>query len=795
MLILVILTGCTVLQKPAALTQPWTYSSLRAISSTQISGDPTRDLTAIYTRQVGPEWQVRLDFLDLSSPPNCDLYIALDTRSGGTNTLPLDASAALQWDTLLVIPASGQIQALSSDPLDPGRIIPKPGMRIRVLRDPVMDKMEISFNRTALDAPLGFKVQVWVTAAGSKAVSDSLGPVRSDGTPPPPANVLLAFWNTLPAYTPAQALRRWDGAHTGPLGGRHGLSNLLHAARSTNTPIALLDLKLPASLAALDSVEGTKFVDKLNTLGLLILPDNLPGFASDQLPVPLPKWSLARFQSDSRQVGVAFGIPPGPFVFAPYGLSENIQPALRSTRMTFIPASPDTPELLPVQVARWGNLKALPIPGYGSPSQPVPQASLDGPTLAVRHALVQTAASENMQTNSILVLGGDLPQMAWGNPNAAIATMRYLQGHPWIHVLDGQELLATPPTDPAAGRYDPAVASVSSASDAVIAKLQRAPDNEIRTEAWQMVEALFAPAFPNPAELPALRASYLGQVNTLLEAADWAACEKDGQNPASGCPEAEKVNVDCTRDVDLDGQPECLLVSDQFFGVFETSGAYLSFAFALDPQGNAHQIIAPSSELLSGLSESSSWDLSAGANADPEVYPGAFGDLTPLGSIDTQTVYQPEIQADGIVFSSPDGKRVKTFQLSSNRLRVTYHSSDPLTTQIPLVLDPWLRFTPGWFDEYESAQDGETWSWAVRPFSQASTSSSVFAADPFQVKIDSSAVFSTQTFKDSEGILASPENPNRDNPPGHFLPFPMALVEIHSQQDFSVNLDFLSMGK
>jgi hypothetical protein len=89
--------------------------------------------------------------------------------------------------------------------------------------------------------------------------------------------VLLAFWNTVPAYTPAQALRRWDGAHTGPYGERHGLHLLLQAVRRSKVPVVLLDLKTPAALSALDFLGKLPQIQNLSTQGLLILPEALPG--------------------------------------------------------------------------------------------------------------------------------------------------------------------------------------------------------------------------------------------------------------------------------------------------------------------------------------------------------------------------------------------------------------------------------------------------------------------------------------------------------------------------------------
>jgi hypothetical protein len=53
-----------------------------------------------------------------------------------------------------------------------------------------------------------------------------------------------------------------------------------------------------------------------------------------------------------------------------------------------------------------------------------------------------------------------------------------------------------------------------------------------------------------------------------------------------------------------------------------------------------------------------------------------------------------------------------------------------------------------------------------------------------EVLTDSS--ISAQMFTDSRGHLSIPEDPNFDYPKGHYLPFPMALLELESQGDFTV---------
>jgi hypothetical protein len=43
-------------------------------------------------------------------------------------------------------------------------------------------------------------------------------------------------------------------------------------------------------------------------------------------------------------------------------------------------------------------------------------------------------------------------------------------------------------------------------------------------------------------------------------------------------------------------------------------------------------------------------------------------------------------------------------------------------------------------------------------------------------------------FNDSHEVMSLPEDPNYDYPRGHYLPFPMAMVEIQTSQDFSVDI-------
>jgi hypothetical protein len=257
--------------------------------------------------------------------------------------------------------------------------------------------------------------------------------------------------------------------------------------------------------------------------------------------------------------------------------------AQRGYRVIFTPRPLNTGPasgLAPVQ--RWGEQRVISI--FPSPAG----AGLSGQerdqqfSLEQRRALVGAAQSsqERFRSPGILVLGGDLPQTAWGDPNFARAAFDWFAAHPWIKIMDAQDLLAAETS----GGFDLLERQAGEdrsdgiSLDRLAIEIEKTPPGPVADAAWQAFLALFYAAYPNPPELPALRAQYAGQVGVLLSAARWA---------ASPLPVA-----DCTQDPDLDGQPECVLASEQVYALFETGPGALTYAFALSKSG-VHQIIGP----------------------------------------------------------------------------------------------------------------------------------------------------------------------------------------------------------
>ena len=126
LIIFLVLAACQARLTPPALeAPPWRYTDLRLIKAPG-SQAPSQTLAALYTREVGPDLQIRVDLLDFNPDPDFDLYLALDTRPGGTRQMPVAIQAGLDWDALITIFASGAVTAQDAQ----GQEIP--GLKLRV---------------------------------------------------------------------------------------------------------------------------------------------------------------------------------------------------------------------------------------------------------------------------------------------------------------------------------------------------------------------------------------------------------------------------------------------------------------------------------------------------------------------------------------------------------------------------------------------------------------------------------------------------------------------------------------
>lgn len=710
-------------------TSLWKPADLRWLGNLTTNTSPKDTLTAVYTRETSTELQIRLDYLDSLSPADNDIYLALDTQPGGATTLPDQPVSPLTWDQLILAPAQGEPLAFQSNMRTDPDLIPT------VERDPLMDTAVIHLPLAHLTGNLHpFRLYVCVTAPENAIRLSSAGPLLSSDIVTATAPVLLSFWNTMPGATPAQTLRRWDGAHTGPLGQRHGLNQILTSSLQNHIPVALLDLKIPASLSALDTLGALPQIRRNLARGYLILPEVLWGDPS----------AAVESRRMSQKTAQAFGLPASTLLFgagSPYPPSSAAFAELND----------------PTHLGKMGAQRLIPLPANIF-DQNTNTLSNDvsplGPGLSLRKALLQTALSPD--PTDLLSLGGSLPDSLWGDSSIAPVVFAYMASHPWIHILNETDLFATGVKSDNPPRCDTLIClpnAQTAASPSLLTELRSAPQNQLTTSAWMLYLTLTQPE--SDPRLINLRNIYIGETGPIIKAAQWA------ENP--------HPMTDCTQDIDGDGASECILASSQVFTVLEPDGARLSFAFS-KTKGSAVQWIGPASQFSVGLSDPSQWNFTAGISADPGEIPGISS--TAWGN----QVFLVQPIPEGIIFTSPDAAVRVSYTLQENGIRMEVHSSQPSHLRLPLAVDPSSRFSPQWAAHYLAGVE----SWGI--------------SNTARVMINTNGMLTITHFGESLAYLHELEDPNRSYPNGHYLPFPLAIAEVSSSSSLWITLQMSTVN-
>jgi hypothetical protein len=569
LLFLLLLTACLPAPSPHQPPHPWA-SALRALDPADTS-TPAHDITAVYLREGDDILQIRMDLLDFNNPKDLSIDIQIES-----DTTPQSSPLIIH------IPSQLNSPRINCDP-----------QLATVIADIPLTELP-SQPRVDVSTP-----------------EDQITGLTLDGpTPTQTAPLLLTFYDTFTARFPAEALRSWDGAHTGPRGERHGLKHLLNAVEEYKIPVVLLDLKEPENLSALDAMELLSRIESLENQGLLIFPDK----------------SINNLE----------------FTFLE-DASHLYQPTF--SKITYIPIATET-----------------------DTTQPSP----NGPSLEVRRALLETALNE--EGEDLLILGGSLADSTWGSPDMVGATMAYFASRPYVNVLSAEDLLTFPANT----------------------------DNTI---------------VPQPEE-PTDEKTVLVQV-ALEFAQEWV------ENLPT------KMIAQCQPEF-----PQCSLTNDTYLAIFDPQTASLTYLFAREGT-DLHQLIAPSWQVAPGI----------------DLFPGAFLD---------EKEYQVSILENSLSFISTDSNRIKTFTLKESGLEITYQMQEPVLTQVPLLVDPWTRFTPGWAENYVSKTTPNGIRWGLK--------------NGPMVEIQTEASVEMRAFNKSLDLLTNPEDPDFAYPPGHYVPFPMAIL-------------------
>jgi hypothetical protein len=237
----------------------WTYATLKNMDQVDPDVSPNLDLIALYSRVLNDEYQIRLDFLDLDTILNSTTLLALDIRPGGSQRTPFSISSDLNWDLLIVVKPASSSYIINDN------LVTIPGSFPKITVDLEMDSVVIEVPVQDLPgSPTRYKLQAIVLCPGQEGTICDKSPISYPVLSySKQISVAFVFWDLLPASTPLQILRHWDGAHSGPFGQRHGLKHLLENSSKYKIPILLLGLDNPESEAGLKLLGQTAWVNEL----------------------------------------------------------------------------------------------------------------------------------------------------------------------------------------------------------------------------------------------------------------------------------------------------------------------------------------------------------------------------------------------------------------------------------------------------------------------------------------------------------------------------------------------------
>jgi len=728
----------------------WTREDIRTLDAVDAE-NPAQDLIAIYTRKTDQTLDIRLDFLDQTDTLTNDIYVAFDTSPAGSSALPFQGRSDLEWDFLLCLTKTRAPYAVNSELQEVHT------MRPRVFRDPFLDAAVIRLNTATNNIPNNSQIQVWITPTGVATTADASPVISFEDQWTTTAPLILEFWNTLPSATPAQTLRRWDGAHTGPAGQRHGLRQLLIAVEKFDIPVYLLDLASTTRISALELVGGLDLVRSLANQSKIILPQT--AFS----PITAQHEMVENAVSAQNS-----GIPLSEPVFAPIPITSLAQ---GSTAFADLPNR--------AHIYTLDGFRLIPTAShvYTVDLNAAQSVTNEGLTLAARLDLITAALSED--PSDLVILGGSLPNSMWGDFSAATSAFRFISSHPWIQTISPLELsrwpaiainsdslscadlLCSPPIEasihPFTGQRVEIPISLPKLRENALLAAQAVSSDVISSTVWETLTTLTLPTSDNRAQ--GLQANLLGFIGVLAAFDTWSVAPQPMSN--------------CEQDLDWDGQGECVLASSSIFTVIDLDGGRLILA-GMSVNNTPEQWIGPDYQLVSGLGDPNKYDPKRGYYTDLAQIPGALASPSSSPAQDCQA----EISPDRMVLSCSPGSAVKRVDLTDRGIELAVNNSAAFQTDIPLLLSPEHRLAPGEMHLYfaHAADNGTsfTWAWGVSTRLHITITGGT-------AKLSSAL--------DNTAWLREPENPDRGISPDFYLPYPLAVLKVSSPGNLTISIE------
>ena len=258
------LSACLATNSTHTEEEDWNKSDLLYFEGLD-SSDSRSEILAVYFRFLDHP-QVRIDFLELEESTPLEIKILLDNQPGWDKNIQDSNEENKKWDYEIIFDQERKI-VINKAAVTEASAVPK-DFTFDILMDTLIVDWQKNFNTKNLT------IKVFCRSTGQDTWQDQTGEIfLFSSSPQIEAPLILEFWNVLPAETPAQTLRYWDGAHSGPFGRRHGLKHLLQAAETNKLPLFLLDFQNPQSLSAINYLGQSEYINSLLEQGLLVLPE------------------------------------------------------------------------------------------------------------------------------------------------------------------------------------------------------------------------------------------------------------------------------------------------------------------------------------------------------------------------------------------------------------------------------------------------------------------------------------------------------------------------------------------
>ncbi len=271
-----------------------------------------------------------------------------------------------------------------------------------------------------------------------------------------------------------------------------------------------------------------------------------------------------------------------------------------------------------------------------------------------------------------------------------------------------------------------------------------------------------------------LRANYVGQINKLTAAAQWADSAASGSLTASS-----RIREN---DYDLDGEEEVALYNDQVWCLFENDGGRLEYAFSWSESFGPVQLVAPTHQhqlIFDGLGRNFEWgEISALPTWDRAV-DGCFVENF------TYPVYDMAVQNGQLIMTSQDGSIQKTITLEGCQVLADYHLTgiSQVNPGFGFTVNLMNTYNPNWPDFYQKIEQDNEYGWRCTAGGQVT----VDLSDP------NTGLVSMDAFSDSPADQEMQERETYDDyPNGHWFNFPYHTISAIGMNDFRITLSLKS---